>query len=196
MTNGNNIKPNKSNIQEILTNELEGPLKIAVLELPNKGLIGITPCPGRNHTDKLGQIWKRNLQQDLSIIAEWGADSVLTLLEKKDFDRLGVPNIIEEIKLTGLQCYHLPIPDMDVPGVEFNAAWKKDGEKILQSLRAGGKIIIHCAAGLGRSGMIAAKILSAFNKTPKIAISSVRGIRPGAIETDPQANFVLHDPSF
>ena len=85
---------------------------------------------------------------------------------------------------------------MDVPGVEFNAAWKKDGEKILQSLRAGGKIIIHCAAGLGRSGMIAAKILSAFNKTPKIAISSVRGIRPGAIETDPQANFVLHDPSF
>jgi len=66
----------------------------------------------------------------------------------------------------------------------------------LQSLRAGGKIIIYCAAGLGRSGMIAAKILSAFNEAPKIAITSVRRIRPGAIETNQQANFVLNGPSF
>jgi ADP-ribosyl-[dinitrogen reductase] hydrolase len=84
---------------------------------------------------------------------------------------------------------------MDVPGVEFDAAWKKDGENIMQSLRDGGKIIIHCAAGLGRSGMIAAKILSAFNKAPQIAISSVRDIRPGAIETDQQVDYVLHGPS-
>jgi ADP-ribosyl-[dinitrogen reductase] hydrolase len=195
MKNGNSKNPNQSDIEGNSTNELEGGLSIAVLELPNQGLIGITPCLGRNHTDKLGRIWRRNLQQDIAKISEWGAGSVLTLLEIKDLERLGVPNIVEEIQAAGLQCYHLPIPDMDVPGVEFDAAWKKDGENIMQSLRDGGKIIIHCAAGLGRSGMIAAKILSAFNKTPQIAISSVRDIRPGAIETDQQVDYVLHGPS-
>jgi protein-tyrosine phosphatase len=195
MKNGIGKKPNLSDIQHILTNELVGFLSISVLELPNPGLIGITPCPGRNHKDKLGGIWRRNLQQDLAQIVEWGADSVLTLLESKDFERLGVPNIIEEMQVAGLRCYHLPIPDMDVPGVKFDMAWEKDGETILQSLRQGGKIIIHCAAGLGRSGMIAAKILCAFGETPKTAISAVRKIRPGAIETEQQANYILYDPS-
>ena len=81
MKNGIGKKPNLSDIQHILTNELVGFLSISVLELPNPGLIGITPCPGRNHKDKLGGIWRRNLQQDLAQIVEWGADSVLTLLE-------------------------------------------------------------------------------------------------------------------
>ena len=194
MKNGIIKNPDQSDTQKPLLNELEGLLPIAVLELPNRSLLGITPCPGRNHTDKLGRVWKRNLSQDITKIIEWGADSVLTLLEKKDFERLGVTNIVEEMQIAGLQCYHLPIPDMDVPGVEFVAAWNKHGEKILQSLQQGKKIVIHCAAGLGRSGMIAAKISNNFGETPQAAISAVRNIRPGAIETDQQTSYVLYGP--
>ncbi|MFT7675465.1 MAG: hypothetical protein ACI845_003892, partial [Gammaproteobacteria bacterium] len=118
MKNGISNKSDQNDIPNIPPNELEGFLSIAVIELPNQGLVGITHCPGRNHTDSLGRIWRRNLQQDLAEIIAWGADSVLTLLETKDFEKLGVPDIVDEMHVAGLKCYHLPIPDMEAPGVE------------------------------------------------------------------------------
>ena len=96
--------------------------------------------------------------------------------------------------MAGLHWYHMPIPDMEVPGLEFEVAWNKDGGTILRSLRQGKRVLIHCAGGLGRSGMIAAKILSAFGENPQSAISAVREARPGAIETALQAHHILHGP--
>jgi len=185
----------ESNLKNDSSNEQEGPLQIAVVELPNQSSLGITPFPGRNHTDDFGRIWQRDLNQDLAKIIAWGADSILTLVETEDFERLGVPRIAECIRAEGLNWYHMPIPNMEVPGEEFNAAWAKDGKKILHSLCSGGRLIIHCAAGLGRSGMIAAKILSVFNTPPQSAIAAVRKVRPGAIETAQQENYILSDSS-
>ena len=185
----------ESNLKNGSPNEQEGPLQIAVVELPAQALLGITACPGRNHTDDFGRIWQRDLKQDIAGIINWGADSILTLVETDEFERLGVPRIAEYIRAEGLNWYHMPIPNMEVPGEEFNVAWAKDGDTILQSLGSGGQLIIHCAAGLGRSGMVAAKILSTFSDNPQSAISAVRKVRPGAIETEQQENYILSGSS-
>ena len=185
----------ESNLKNGSPNEQEGPLQIAVVELPTQALLGITPCPGRNHTDDFGRIWQRDLKQDIAGIINWGADSILTLVETDEFELLGVPRITEYIRAAGLNWYHMPIPNMEVPGEEFNVAWAKDGDTILQSLGSGGRLIIHCAAGLGRSGMVAAKILSTFSDNPQSAISAVRKVRPGAIETEQQENYILSGSS-
>jgi ADP-ribosyl-[dinitrogen reductase] hydrolase len=52
-------------------------------------------------------------------------------------------------------------------------------------------VLVHCRGGLGRAGTIAARLLVELGMEPTKAIASVRGVRPGAIETSEQERFVL-----
>ena len=120
---------------------------------------------------------------------------MLTLVEDDEFARLGVPEFATEIGGTGLVWYHMAIPDMSVPGKTFDEAWTRDGTRIFESLRAGDRLLVHCAGGLGRSGMVAAKLLAALGAPANQAVAAVRRARPGAIETDGQLDYVLNGPS-
>ena len=53
-------------------------------------------------------------------------------------------------------------------------------------------MLVHCAAGLGRTGMLAAMLLTELGVSPTDAIRRVRAARPGAIETEAQAAFVAN----
>ena len=125
----------------------------------------------------------------------WGAGAVLSLVEAHEFARLGVPEFAAEIRKTPLVWYHMPIRDMSPPGEAFHAAWSQDGPRVIQSLRAGEGLVVHCAGGLGRSGMVAAKILASLGESANHAVATVRQARPGAIETDGQLDYVLNGPS-
>ena len=125
----------------------------------------------------------------------WGAGAVLTLVEDHEFARLGVPEFAAEIRRTRLVWYHMAIPDMSAPGRAFHEAWSRDGARIFRSLRAGEGLLVHCAGGLGRSGMVAAKLLAALGASANHAVAAVRQARPGAIETDGQLDYVLNGPS-
>ena len=125
----------------------------------------------------------------------WGAGAVLTLVEDHEFARLGVPEFAAEIRRTRLVWYHMAIPDMSAPGRTFHEAWSRDGARIFRSLCAGEGLLVHCAGGLGRSGMVAAKLLAALGASASHAVAAVRQARPGAIETDGQLDYVLNGPS-
>ncbi|WP_200306505.1 dual specificity protein phosphatase family protein, partial [Paracraurococcus ruber] len=58
----------------------------------------------------------------------------------------------------------------------------------------GGRVAVHCAAGLGRSGMVAAWVLTGFGMPAAAAIAAVRAARPGAIETAAQEAFIRDGP--
>ena len=79
-------------------------------------------------------------------------------------------------------------------GDGFHQGWQYNGREIIEILGRGECLIVHCAAGLGRSGMIAAKILTTYGVPPERAIFRVREVRPGAIETEQQARYVLDGP--
>jgi len=140
-------------------------------------------------------VWKRNLRDDLRDLTAWGASAVMSLVEDDEFARLGVPEFAAEIRRTRLVWYHMAIPDMSTPGKTFDEAWARDGARIFGSLRAGERVLVHCAGGLGRSGMIAAKLLTALGASASQAVAAVRRARPGAIETDGQLDYVLNGPS-
>ena len=175
--------------------ELSGPLRIAEVPIPVSGSLGVTHCPGRNRIDSAGRQWKRNLRDDLRDLMAWGASAVLTLVEDHEFARLGVPEFTTEIRRTRLLWYHMAIPDMSVPGTAFEEAWSRDGVRVFGSLRDGERLVVHCAGGLGRSGMVAAKLLIALGAPANHAIAAVRQARPGAIETDGQVDYELNGPS-
>lgn len=84
----------------------------------------------------------------------------------------------------------MQIRDSDVPGLSFELEWPKISDEIGCLLKTGGKVLIHCRGGLGRTGMIAAGLLTEFGLSPEQAINEVRRVREGSIETWEQEQYV------
>ncbi len=67
---------------------------------------------------------------------------------------------------------HLPVPDFDVP--EDPEAFYKQAEAITGQLRAGRRALVHCGAGIGRTGTFACLVLVALGLSQGQAAAAVR----------------------
>ena len=167
------------------------PLQIAeVRASPAYGRIGITFCPGKHDRFAHTGAWERDLGIDLDAVAMWDAKLVLTLVEPEELAALKVPHLGKEILRRGIEWCHLPIADYSVPNDAFEQQWVTKGREIRELLRNGADVLVHCKGGLGRAGMIAARLLVELGMDPAEAICSVRRVRKGAIETPSQLALV------
>ena len=115
---------------------------------------------------------------------------MLTLNEPAELVALKVPHLGTEIRSRGLHWRHLPIADYSVPTEAFEKQWETHGREIRALLRSGNDVLVHCKGGLGRAGMIAARLLVELGMAPEQAIREVRRARKGAIETPSQLALV------
>jgi len=91
----------------------------------------------------------------------------------------------------GLEVLHLPIPDFDVPRKE---ELEKVLELTLSHAKAGRNIVIHCHAGIGRTGLLVAHLAKRVLGLPGAeAIRWARKYIPGAVEVTEQEEMVLND---
>lgn len=82
---------------------------------------------------------------------------------------------------------HMPIPNYGLP--EDAAAFREGVLRIAGALRAGDAVMLHCAAGIGRTGSTAACVLKSLGLSTQEALQRVRacGSNP---ENAAQAGFV------
>jgi|SRR5665213_1591237 len=171
---------------------LTHPLQIAAVTAGAEfGRVGITFCPGKYDRHAMTGEWNRDLALDLDAVRDWGAAAVVTLLEPKELTLLRVERLGEEILRRNMRWFHLPIADVSVPDEQFEQEWDSAGEELRSMLRRRLDVLVHCRGGLGRAGTIAARLLVELGTEPTKAIASVRAVRPGAIETSDQEEFVL-----
>lgn len=169
------------------------PLPIDVLPVPNaNGLVGMSYCPGRWQRGLSLFKSQRSLEQDVARIRHWGARTVVTLLQESEFKLLGVPDLGEAIQEQGLEWFHAPIRDFSAPGSAFEHAWTEAGPAVRTQLLEGRRIFIHCRAGLGRTGTLAARLRVEFGESPEAAIDAVRQARPGTVENAEQRDYILN----
>lgn len=135
--------------------------------------------------------WDRDLALDLDAIRDWGAAAVVTLLEPNELVLLRVEHLGKEVRRRGMSWFHLPIADVSTPDEGFEQQWVSAGDTLRTLLRRGQDVLVHCRGGLGRAGMIGARLLTELGMEPAIAIRRVRAVRPGAIQTQEQAKYVL-----
>ena len=164
---------------------------IYTLNIPGrKGVIGMCACPGiRLETTRRGNLQK-NLKRDLLACQQWGASGILSLNVLDELHGLGLGDLGMQIMDAGFWWRNMPIADMDVPDSSFEDMWSVEGKQLVASLISGEKIVIHCLAGLGRTGMIAARLLVEMGMAPALAVAEIRKIRPRAIQTDAQESYV------
>ena len=155
------------------------------------GLIGMTLCPGKRDAFALSGEWERDLDADFAEVAGWGASVVVSLMEPHEFSMLGVPDFARRMP-AGIEHLVLPIVDGGVPSGTWERAWGKAGPSLREKLALGGRILIHCRGGLGRTGIVAARLLVEFGEGSAQAMRRVRKARPDAIENRRQEAYVLH----
>ncbi|EAR20226.1 cyclin-dependent kinase inhibitor 3 family protein [Nitrococcus mobilis] len=167
------------------------PLCIDALHLSSGGRIGMAACPGRGRLFGAADIADNRLERDLAAIRAWGATALLSLMEREELEFFAIETIGTQTQHLGMAWYHLPIADFQAPGPAFEQRWETCGPIVRARLRRGERIMIHCLAGLGRTGTVAARILIEFGSTPRDAITHVRAARPHAIQSPEQEFYLL-----
>ena len=111
-------------------------------------------------------------------IARLGIRQIVSLLEPSEARSLGLDAEREQVKAHAMDFISFPIPDMGLPpSVEDFALLSK---KLFNQVNAGVNTLIHCQAGIGRSGLLVAGILLHCDMDPQQAFayaSRMRGIR-------------------
>lgn len=178
--------------QDEVRTSVTHPLRIDSVSYPaSTGRIGLTFCPGKCDQGLYGGNWQRDLSSDLEAIVNWGASTLISLIESHEFPLLKVPNFSEAISAAPLKWLHLPIQDMQIPAEKFELLWQQHSKDLHHALAFGEAIVIHCRGGLGRTGLLAARILVEAGISPVDAVGAIREARQNSIETYAQEQYVL-----
>jgi protein-tyrosine phosphatase len=128
---------------------------------------------------------------DESLVEEYlqvGVENVVLLAENDEY-RSRTGRDLKSIYLEmGMDVIHLPIPDFGVPEVK---SLESAVEKTLQHISEGNNTVIHCYAGIGRTGTFAACLAKrVLGLSGDESIQWVRNFIPGAVEVQTQINLV------
>ena len=140
------------------------------------GRMGIGPLPGRDG----------DLAGDLAQIAGFAPALVISMTGADEMSASGAARLPEELARAGIAWAHFPVTDFGLPDSQTDAGWEAVSEQARGVLEAGGKVFVHCKAGLGRSGMVAMRLMVETGEAPDAALTRLRAVRPGAVETDAQ----------
>jgi protein-tyrosine phosphatase len=152
------------------------------------GQLGLCACPG----GRQAFLGRPNPDSGIDALAQWPATAVITLMESRELEMLGLSEVPEKLQARIPLWLHLPISDVNPPGHAWLQRWRLARLLIAALLAEGGKVAIHCLAGVGRTGTVASLCLIDAGKAHgRAAIEQVRQIHHvRAAETPEQEAFV------
>ncbi len=145
------------------------------------GQLIFTPCPGSKGS---------SAAEALGTLQAAGAEALITLMPAEELARNQAARLPELCVQRGLEWFHLPVADEQVPLEDFDHAWAQAHARIGELLADGRRIAIHCKGGSGRTGLIAARILIDAGVPRAEAVERVQALRPKAIQHPAHAAWI------
>lgn len=146
-------------------------------ELPvGGGVLALSPMPGRGG----------DFAGDLARLRDWRPDLVVSMTESHEM----APDLPGALAAAGIGWRHFPVVDYGVPAAGFDAL----AGEIVGVLSGGGRVLLHCMGGCGRSGMVALAVMVRAGEEPGAALARLRAVRPCAVETAAQLDWASDQP--
>ena len=128
-------------------------------------------------------------RNDLIQIYQWKPGLVISMTTAEEHVAAGVPRLGIDIQSMASRWLHLPVPDFGVPPPGVAAKWAAASQSARQALAGGGRVLVHCKGGCGRSGMAVLRLMIDCGEEPAQALARLRAVRPCAVETDEQMDW-------
>jgi hypothetical protein len=122
-----------------------------------------------------GRLWLRG-RPGLRLVAglkALGCDRVVTLLSERE----GAPALGEAVRKAGVEWTWLPLSNGKTPAGEDRARVLRALPLLVAALGRGESLLIHCAAGIHRTGMIAHALLRAAGLDAEAARATLQQLR-------------------
>lgn len=156
--------------------------RFVIFALPlSGGILALAPLPGRGGS----------CAADLDHLRDWKPALVISMTTPSELERHGVAGLGADIQASGSRWIHFPVADMGVPGQGQHDLWQRISRDSLAALRGGGRVLVHCLGGCGRSGMAVLRLMIETGEGPPNALKRLRSVRPCAVETEAQMAWAL-----
>lgn len=157
-----------------------------ILDLATPGKLLFMPCPGTKGV---------SLADTFVQLANLGVTAVISATPSDEMSKLGAEDIPQQCQAHSMKWFHLPAPDDGAPKPQFHQAWINHRVDIVSALARGGIVAIHCKGGSGRTGMVAALIMTELNE-PHVT-ERIQALRPSALRLPVQIACIQeHFPDF
>ncbi len=117
------------------------------------------------------------IEDEFSGIARLGINRIVSLLESHEYRDLGLENEDELTEKNGMEFVSYPIKDRGLP--KSISEYLSFTKRLYHEAAGGLNTVVHCRAGIGRTGLIAAGVLLHCGFEPTEAfqlISKKRGV--------------------
>jgi protein-tyrosine phosphatase len=146
-----------------------------------KGRLGIASRPR-------GGDW---LDDEVRAWSDSGVNSVVSLLTPSEEAELELNGEKNACRRHGIRFRSLAIPDRGVP--QSNISFKRLASAVLNDLKSGKTVVVHCRQGIGRASMVVASAMALAGENPNEAFGRIQRARGRPVpDTDRQRDWVRH----
>ena len=125
-----------------------------------------------------------HLADDPAQLRAMGVDHVVSLLEPREAERLGLSGEPAACEAARLEFRSFPIADFGVPEED---AFRDLVEDLRGQLAAGAGVLVHCRGGIGRSGLLVCCLVADKGASTEEVMAQVSAVRGEEVpETDAQ----------
>ena len=146
-----------------------------------QGIAALSPLPGRYGS----------YREDLQHVRDWQPAIVMSMTTQAEMVAKGAGDLGLDLRDMGTRWMHLPIEDFGAPCPDVDEAWHRAEQMALAALEGGGRVLIHCNGGCGRSGMAMLRLMIEAGEAADTALTRLRALRPCAVETEAQMQWAL-----
>ena len=147
------------------------------------GILAITQLPGT----------RDGYEADLEHIRDWKPGLVISMTTSTEMQAAGAAALGQDAQRSASRWAHLPVEDFGAPGPDMLARWPEINHSARKALVGGGRVLVHCKGGCGRSGMVALRLMIECGEAPAQALARLRAVRPCAVETPEQMDWAYGD---